>query len=50
MNKYTISMDKDSTKKIEYLLQNTQADSLDCLIKVMLDFYYDIVKKKGKIR
>jgi hypothetical protein len=49
MNKHTINLSRDSINKIEYLLQNTRADSMSSLVEILIDFSYNIVKKKGKL-
>ena len=49
MKKVNISLSRDSVKKVEYLLQNTQADSFNTLIKLSLDVSYNIARKNGRL-
>jgi len=49
MKKLTITLNRESTKQTEYLLQHTHANSLNSLIEILLDFSYTVVRKKGKL-
>lgn len=48
MKKYTVSLNRESIKKMEYLLQNTHANNLSSLVEILLDFTYTTVRKYGK--
>jgi hypothetical protein len=50
MSRHTLTFSKDSDSKIDYMLRNTQADNLNTLIKILINYSYNQIKKRGQLK